>query len=280
MEVFTKQFNQDVFIRKFGMMASEVNWLHGKSAEGGVHPDVNKVRFRVQGRMLERLLQKHQNFIHLIARYSKHVFDSFFFPHLFIITDSNGVVLYIEGDEMSMANAEIMHNIGVGSSLSMNSAGTNPVSTAMAVKRPVYLQGDQHYLEGMKDWLGMSIPLFSEHEPMAYSYFACGKDLPGSFIYPCIETLAGNLQNEVNKLELQNKSWFMEETLEKNLKAYKLTEREQDIAKYWMLDYDYKQISKVLGISENTVRVYVSKINNKMKVNSKASLILRILGAI
>jgi len=72
----------------------------------------------------------------------------------------------------------------------------------------------------------------------------------------------------------------IEELLEERLKLFKLTDREKEISMYWLLDYDYRQIGKVLGISENTVRVYVTKINTKLKVNSKASLILRVLGAI
>ena len=46
------------------------------------------------------------------------------------------------------------------------------------------------------------------------------------------------------------------------------------------MDYDYKQIGRAIGISENTVRVITNRLNAKMNVNSKASLILRVLGAI
>ena len=64
------------------------------------------------------------------------------------------------------------------------------------------------------------------------------------------------------------------------LEQFDLTPRERQVAALWMMDYDYKQIGRAIGISENTVRVITNRLNAKMNVNSKASLILRVLGAI
>ncbi|WP_135553312.1 helix-turn-helix transcriptional regulator [Paenibacillus cymbidii] len=60
---------------------------------------------------------------------------------------------------------------------------------------------------------------------------------------------------------------------------YQLTQREKEILSYWMKDYDYIQIATRLGISRHTVKVHISRINLKLQVNSKASLILKIVGA-
>lgn len=57
-----------------------------------------------------------------------------------------------------------------------------------------------------------------------------------------------------------------------------LTSREKEITYYWILDYDYKQIAKQIHLSENTVRTYINRIHTKMRVRSKTSLLLLLLG--
>jgi len=73
------------------------------------------------------------------------------------------------------------------------------------------------------------------------------------------------------------------QTLEKALRdkseMYGLTAREKEILNYWVQDLDYKEIALKLGISKNTVKVHISRINLKLQVNSKASLILKLIGA-
>lgn len=66
---------------------------------------------------------------------------------------------------------------------------------------------------------------------------------------------------------------------ERVTEQYRLTQREKEILSYWMRDYDYKNIAEMLGISRHTVKVHISRINLKMQVNSKASLILKLIGA-
>lgn len=71
----------------------------------------------------------------------------------------------------------------------------------------------------------------------------------------------------------------LEDMLLQASEEYHLTEREREIIGYWMKDFNYREIALLLGISQNTVKVHISRINLKMNVNSKASLILRLIGA-
>ncbi|HEX7056020.1 MAG TPA: helix-turn-helix transcriptional regulator [Bacilli bacterium] len=73
---------------------------------------------------------------------------------------------------------------------------------------------------------------------------------------------------------------YVDKLLEQRIDELDLTPREKEIATYWALDYDYRQIGKALHISENTVRTVIGKINLKMHVNSKASFLLKIFGVI
>lgn len=281
MKVFAEEVRTDDFAEKVGIPRSEIEKLHEKSFQNGVKRDSMRVRFRVQGKMLERLITKNQLLMDVIGKQGLLRMNSFYFPNLLMVTDSNGVILYMNGDEQSILNAARMNNIGIGSALSLTSAGTNAVSAAIELQRPVWINGEDHYLDTMQDWVTMCVPIRnSENHPVGYLAFSAFQHVSAPLVYPCIESIAMSMEYELRKTELQSKSWFVEEILEERLKLFKLTYREKEIAMYWLLDYDYRQIGKVLGISENTVRVYVTKINSKLKVNSKASLILRVLGAI
>ncbi|MGN7358069.1 helix-turn-helix transcriptional regulator [Paenibacillus sp. SAF-054] len=73
------------------------------------------------------------------------------------------------------------------------------------------------------------------------------------------------------------KALTIDELFEMNSGKFNLTDREMQIALYWIKDYSYQEIGKQLGISPNTVKSHLSRINIKLQVNSKASLILKII---
>jgi transcriptional regulator of acetoin/glycerol metabolism len=281
MKVFAEEIRTGEFVQKVGVTRAEVQKFHEKSFLNGVQRDSMRVRFRVQGKMMERLIAKNQALMDVIQKQGLLKNNAFYFPNLLMVTDGNGVIVHMSGDEHSIMNAARINNIGIGSALSLTSAGTNAVSAAIELQRPVWIHGEDHYLDTMQDWITLCVPIHtSDNHAVGYIALCAFQEVSAPFLYPCIESIALSMEYELRKSELQSKTWFVEEILEERLKAFKLTLREKEIAMYWLLDYDYKQIGKVLGISENTVRVYVTKINSKMKVNSKASLILRVLGAI
>ncbi|WP_311764822.1 helix-turn-helix transcriptional regulator [Paenibacillus agricola] len=70
---------------------------------------------------------------------------------------------------------------------------------------------------------------------------------------------------------------MMENRIKETTENYHLTAREKEILFYWVKDFDHRQIALLLGISRNTVKVHIAKINLKLQVNSKASLILKVL---
>lgn len=281
MQSLAEEMQMNEFTEKVSISQQEIAKLHEKSFLSGVQRDSTRVRFRVEGKMMERLLAKNQALMDIIQKLAYLKTNTFYFPNLLMVTDNHGVILTISGDERSMRQAENLNNIGIGSSLSLSSAGTNAVSAAIELQRPVYIAAEDHYLDTMQNWVTMCVPIHNaEQLGVGYLVLTAFQPISAPFMYPCIKSIALLLEYELRKTELQSKTWFVEEMLEERLKGFKLTHREKEVATYWMLDYDYKQIGKVLGISENTVRVYVTKINRKLKVNSKASLILSVLGAI
>jgi transcriptional regulator of acetoin/glycerol metabolism len=281
LRVFEVESDQLSFSENVGVNKQLLERFHEKSIQNGVLQDSMRVRFRIHGNMMERLVMKNEIIIQIMDNQSYLYKNSFYFPYLLMLLDYNGVILYVTGDEKSLGNAEKMNNVGQGSSLSFSSAGTNAVSVAIDLSRPVYIQGDNHFLNVFKNWISICVPLRNaDNEIISYLAFSSFYQVVPSLVYPFIESISVSIELALHKTETHGKAWYMEEVLRERLKHYKLTSREKEIAMYWVLDYDSHQIGKVLGISENTVRVYVGKINNKLKVNSKASLILRVLGAI
>lgn len=195
-----------------------------------------------------------------------------------MLADHHGVIMFIDGDEYSLDEADERLNIGVGTSLAIGSAGTNALSASIALQRPTYLRGSYHYLQIFQEWSSICIPIYSyDDEPLAYLLFAGGLEVPYMFLIPFLETMATYIQTEVRKSDLSEIIWLMEENIERNLRHYNLSKREKEIAKYWVMDLDYREVASIIGISEHTVRVYVAKINSKIGVKSKASLILKVL---
>ncbi|WP_438448152.1 LuxR C-terminal-related transcriptional regulator [Gorillibacterium sp. sgz5001074] len=281
MGVFASEVQSDTFHKAIGVNHEELVRFHEKSLLNGVQRDTMRIRFRIQGKMLERLLLKNQLLMNIVHKEGNLVFNSFYFPYMFMVTDANGVIMFMSGDEASLDNVERINNIGIGSSMSFSSAGTNAIAASIELQRPVCLCGPDHFLQTFHDWTSLCVPVRNtENHIAAYVALSSYYEVPALLVYPCIESIAFKLEQELKKAEMQSKNWFVEEMLEERLRTFPLTAREKEVAMYWLLDYDYKQIGKVVGISENTVRVYIARINGKMRVNSKASLILRVLGAI
>lgn len=69
----------------------------------------------------------------------------------------------------------------------------------------------------------------------------------------------------------------LEAFMRDRLRQYGLSPREQDVAFFWILDHTYKEISRLLAISELTARTIIRNIHGKMGVRSKASLILKVM---
>ena len=128
-------------------------------------------------------------------------------------------------------------------------------------------------------WACLALPL-RDADGGILGYFALfvAPHALGPHTHPYVRTLALMLESEINA---GRPSWAdFTDYMGEQLEQFDLTPRERQVAALWMMDYDYKQIGRAIGISENTVRVIVSRLNAKLDVNSKASLILRVLGAI
>jgi DNA-binding CsgD family transcriptional regulator len=277
MELFNPTRTADEFLRNMCVPLPSLAKLHAACAHYGLKKECKRIRFRLRGDILDRLLSKHSE---LIEAYNSHldIMDGLYIPHLMYLTDINGVILHMCGPEETMLAANRMMNIGSGSSMSLSSSGITGVSAAIALGRSAFVNGKEHYLELFRDWNSMATPV---HDPLGktvgYIAMTASSSISILLMSPFTEWIAARIEETLKKSKATQPP-ITDGHLWEKLLDYELSTRERDIALLWIRDYDYKQIGKRLGISENTVRVYISRINSKMKVKSKASLILKVFG--
>lgn len=228
----------------------------------------------------ERNLQSKQDLLLQTCRDFLPVFEqSFDFPHLLVLVNAQGCVVQRWGDEGSIRKAS-RDGLYPGDSFALAERGVNAISAAMVLGRALFLERMDPRVHALRDWHAFIFPIRGQRGK-ADGYFGfLFADMPyGPGIAPFLRAIAMKMEQqyaELCKAAQSGKSVSLEERLSR----YNLTARESQVASYWVLDYDYKQISKAIGISENTVRVLVGRINGKLNVNSKASMILRLFDAI
>jgi hypothetical protein len=81
--------------------------------------------------------------------------------HMMVISDADGVVLWLEGHEGVIAATEEMHFVP-GADWSEAGAGTNAVGTALALDHPVQIFSAEHYNRRVHPWQCSGAPI---HDP-------------------------------------------------------------------------------------------------------------------
>ncbi|XID92580.1 LuxR C-terminal-related transcriptional regulator [Paenibacillaceae bacterium WGS1546] len=201
-------------------------------------------------------------------------------PFVLVMTNEVGTVLYSMDKRLTVIEAA-KEPCETGAELTSPRFGINAVSLAIARRNDVYVRGDEPWLQSWVGWAAFAVPLKIDNgEIVGYLALFSEPDILNIEVYPFIKIISSMLENEINLRTTRWGSSDFSEYLASQLERFDLTPRERQVAALWMMDYDYKQIGRAIGISENTVRVITYRLNSKLHVNSKASLILRVLGAI
>jgi hypothetical protein len=82
--------------------------------------------------------------------------------HLIVVTDSNGVLLSVEGSARLRLRAADHMNFTGGALWSEPGAGTNAIGTALAVDHAVQVFGPEHFNEAVQRWTCSAAPI---HDP-------------------------------------------------------------------------------------------------------------------
>jgi sigma-54 dependent transcriptional regulator, acetoin dehydrogenase operon transcriptional activator AcoR len=78
--------------------------------------------------------------------------------HLITLCDSQGRILFLDGDHDVFHRAEQM-NFVVGADWSEEAIGTNAIGTALVEKQPIQVFAAEHFCEGVHDWVCSAAPI-------------------------------------------------------------------------------------------------------------------------
>lgn len=199
-------------------------------------------------------------------------------PFALVVTDPLGTVIHVL-EHPAGGRSHLGTVASVGVNLTEGPGRILPLEAAVHRQADVWLSGREPWFPGQSGWSCAVVALRETNRSVfAYmSLFAPERNLTED-MFPYVRALALVMESELvaGRTHWTDFADFMAAQLEK----FNLTPRERQVAALWMMDYDYKQIGRAIGISENTVRVITRRINLKLNVNSKASFILRVLGAI
>jgi len=82
--------------------------------------------------------------------------------HLIVVSDANGVLLWVEGNAMVRLRAADSMNFAEGTLWSEGGAGTNAIGTAIAAKHAVQVFASEHFNEIVQRWTCAAAPV---HDP-------------------------------------------------------------------------------------------------------------------
>ncbi|MNI62398.1 DNA-binding transcriptional regulator DhaR [compost metagenome] len=188
------------------------------------------------------------------------------------LTDRAGVIL-----ELVCSSAEIQADMlriqfGAGVSLARQHSGMNAVSLAMEMNCIGVVRGEEHSEPAFRDWNCICAPLQADGLLYGYVDISFNKRERIEFAIPFIQQIAENVTGKW----MQSNPVIREYRLEGRLQGFKLTAREQDVARLWLLEKSALHISNELGISEGTVRNVLKNIYSKMRVNDRWQFIRKL----
>lgn len=139
---------------------SEVARSWRRCRDAGIDPRGPKTPVRIRGDELEAHLRRNRHYLEAAAPFMRFpeqaVRDSGF---ILVLTDANGVVLQLYGDEEVIARARA-NNYVPGCCRSEAVVGTNAIGMAIVEKKPVQLSGAEHYNIRHHSWTCASAPVF------------------------------------------------------------------------------------------------------------------------
>lgn len=187
-------------------------------------------------------------------------------PHLFILTDSNGIVLDLWGEDSLHWNMKPL-KIKKGNLISLQSTGINALSLSIQTGKRIFLTGSEHQPNVLHNWNCLSSPVYVKDVVIAYINFNFFSPHVLSTSFALMTFLVKHIERELENERID------EIHLHKVFNTYQLTEREKSVAIFWLHNKGALYISAELGITEGTVRNFVKKIYSKCNVRDRVSFI-------
>lgn len=192
------------------------------------------------------------------------LFMQFSKPHLFIFTDTSGIVLEMKGSDGIVHKLE-KNNIGEGTSFSLEQAGVNGISLAMEVQKPSLVRGKEHYLELFYEWSCVCQPIIVDGRIQGYLDLSTHSEEDFTWAFVLLGKLVADIEEKYFKSDPLRKQ---KDTMA-SMRQSGLSSREIEIAWRWLNNQSTLLISEELFISEGTVRNHIKKVYSKCNVSEK-----------
>ena len=193
-------------------------------------------------------------------------------PYVVFLTDKAGTILELVCSSPGTRDEMDQAGLRPGVSLCRQRSGMNAVSLAMQKNCISVVRGTEHSDPAFRDWNCVCAPL--QDSDMVYGYvdISFNRGEPIEFAIPFVQQIAENIMGKW----MEKNPEMQEYRLEAALLEYKLTAREQDVARLWLLEKSALHIGSDLGISEGTVRNMLKSIYSKMRVNDRWQFVKRL----
>lgn len=193
-------------------------------------------------------------------------------PYVVFLTDKAGTILeLVYSSPVTRAEME-RAELRPGVSLGREQAGMNAVSLAMEMEGIAVVRGAEHSDAAFRNWNCVCAPLQDEDTVYGYVDISFNHAEPVEFAVPFVQQIAENMLEKW----MERNPEMQQYRLGNALTEYKLTAREQDVARLWLLEKSALHIANDLGISEGTVRNMLKSIYSKMRVNDRFQFVKRL----
>lgn len=238
----------------------------------GLSSNSSWLSHRLKAEFRNKYMHKYRGLISSVREALNVVHSTLIKPHMFILTDQDGVVLDLVGSKEIVSGME-NYNIGIGTSFSMQHTGINAISVAMELESTTIIQAQEHHLNLFSDWSCICSPISVKDQILGYLNFSVSKKEDISFAVPLLEHIVERIEDDLSLKDPElNKT-----KIYKQLEKFGLTKREKEIGYLWLRNESIKEIASNLFISESTVRSVVKSIYKKTRVDGHVSYITKFL---
>ncbi|WP_353893946.1 sigma 54-interacting transcriptional regulator [Proteinivorax hydrogeniformans] len=140
----------------------EVNYIeesHDRCADFGLSKEIRHSKKILKGDNLYKKLESKKSFIKLSQPFISKLYDFVKGSNFFtILTDENGCILNVAGDEKILSEAFSL-KITPGAYMDEENIGTNAISLALTEKKPIQLSGEAHFISAYHRWTCSAAPI-------------------------------------------------------------------------------------------------------------------------
>lgn len=122
------------------------------------------------------MLHKYTNLISLFKDSIEPIENIIENDYLFLLTNKAGILIAQQGI-INRRNDNVFSSFRIGMSLSEKSSGTNAISLAMKLDKPISLLSHQHFSKFLRTFNCYSLPLAINNETFSYLMVSCIKNI-------------------------------------------------------------------------------------------------------